>query len=481
VERWCRRCVPWCTASHSTTSTHHGPPPAASATLSLATRTRSSWPLAAAPCLRIRLLLRTDPPRPAQLEDDSAAMRPPRRRPSPAPSAVSPSGAISSPPSPYAAFAALGPGPAPEPSAAAAASSFAGSRRRGGAGSSLSPPLIAMLAVVGAALLVVLYARLVSRVLRAARRRWRRRRLRLLLIPGSPSARRSGDDSFASFTTYDNYYHTFSPYYGLDDAVIKSLPSAQYLAGAGAGASSRGSGASRECAVCLLEFADGDELRTLPLCAHAFHADCIDVWLRAHASCPLCRAAVALPPPVPSPPQRAARRTRPSLDDLLFFHPVPQPLTAAAEIAPASPDQQLAAGARDFLLKRSYSLGFERSLALEAASTASPPWRYRVSAAADGAASRGRGFWSKRWPSPFGGGGGGAGGSAAARVFSFRSYYRGAACKPSPFSRRCRGGSGFFMSLASEPPAMRSRAAAASSRLRCGDPEALLSPDRLSR
>jgi hypothetical protein len=370
-----------------------------------------------------------------------------------------------------------------------------------------------MLAVVGAALLVVLYARLVSRVFRAARRRWRRRRLRLLMLPGgggggfSPSTRGGGgggDDSFASFTTYDNYYHTFSPYCGLDESAIKSLPSAQYLA---AVAAARGSGASRECAVCLLEFADGDELRALPLCAHAFHADCIDVWLRAHASCPLCRAAVALPPPVPSPLHRGARRVRPSLDDLLFFHPVP-PLppdggaagaAAAHEIAPASPDQQqqqLGAGARDFLLKRSYSFGFERSLAVEAASTASPPWRFRISAAgaaADGAAtSRGRSFWSKRWPSPFGGGGGSAAGSAAARVFSFRSY-RSAAGKSSPFSRRRPGGhhgagSGFFMSLASEPPSVllasasrRGRAAAASSRLRCGDPEALLSPDRLSR
>ncbi|KAL6847273.1 hypothetical protein ACP4OV_023126 [Aristida adscensionis] len=417
------------------------------------------------------------------------APRPPSPAPAPAPAPADAMLGISSPPSPYAAGSpgpGPGPSPAPEPSAAGVARGFAGGRR-GGAAASLSPPLIAMLAVVGAALMVVLYARLVSRVFRAARRRWRRRR-RLLMLPGrgggagSPSA--AGDESFASFTTYDNYYHTFSPYYGLDDAAIKSLPSAQF-----AGAAARGSGAARECAVCLLEFADGDELRALPLCAHAFHADCIDVWLRAHASCPLCRAAVALPPPVASP-ARAARRVRPSLDDLLFFHPVPPDAAAgggggalAPEIAPASPDQL---GPRDFLLKRSYSFGFERSLhAVDAASTASPPWRFRasVAAAADGgAASRGRSFWSKRWPSPFG-----APAAAASRVFSFRSS-RSAAAKSSPFSRR-RGaaGPGFFMSLASEPPsilaaARRTRAAAAaSSRLRCGDPEALLSPDRLAR
>uniref|UniRef100_A0A0E0MP94 RING-type E3 ubiquitin transferase n=1 Tax=Oryza punctata TaxID=4537 RepID=A0A0E0MP94_ORYPU len=435
------------------------------------------------------------------------ALRPPPAlapavSPSPSPyAAMFEGGGISSPPAPNPATS-PGPAPAPAPGSMAASGAereFAGGRR-GAASSSLSPPLIAMLAVVGAALLVVLYARLVSRVFRAAKRRWRRRRRRrLLMIPGSPA-----DDSFATFTTYDNYYHTFSPY-GLDDAAIKSLPSAQYLKSSAMAARGGGGGggadtAARDCAVCLLEFADGDELRALPLCAHAFHADCIDVWLRAHASCPLCRAAVALPPPVASP-VRAARRVRPSLDDLLFFHPVPQPPHAAtgpsaapAEITPASPDH---VGPRDdFLLKRSYSFGFERHLlAVEATSTASPPWRYRLNIGGGGGAdgpNRGGGrssFWSKRWPSPFGGGS-----AAAARVFSFRSY-RSAATKSSPFSRR-RGagpggapvpGGGFFMSLASEPPsilaaARRARAAAAtSSRLRCGDPEALLSPDRLSR
>ena len=229
----------------------------------------------------------------------------------------------------------------------------------------MSPPLIAMLAVVGAALLVVLYARLARRVFRTVRRRWRgwQRRRRLLLITLASGGSSPANDSFASFTTYDNFYHTFSPY-GLDETAIKSLPSAQYFLSA----APRASAGARDCAVCLLEFADGDELRALPLCAHAFHADCIDVWLRAHASCPLCRAAVALPAPVASP-LRSARRVRPSLDDLLFFHPVPSPppqlpsTDVLSEITPASPDRQL--NPRDFLLKRSYSFGFERNIATE--------------------------------------------------------------------------------------------------------------------
>ncbi|XP_062098271.1 RING-H2 finger protein ATL80 [Humulus lupulus] len=44
-----------------------------------------------------------------------------------------------------------------------------------------------------------------------------------------------------------------------------------------------------DCAICLAEFAAGDEIRELPQCGHAFHVACIDTWLGSHSSCPSCR------------------------------------------------------------------------------------------------------------------------------------------------------------------------------------------------
>ena len=56
---------------------------------------------------------------------------------------------------------------------------------------------------------------------------------------------------------------------------------------------SRGGGRVEDdgtCAVCLGEFEEGEELRTLPECLHSFHVSCIDVWLISHPNCPICRA-----------------------------------------------------------------------------------------------------------------------------------------------------------------------------------------------
>ena len=51
---------------------------------------------------------------------------------------------------------------------------------------------------------------------------------------------------------------------GLDQAVIDSIAATRYRAGAGL------LGAA-DCSVCLGEFSDGELVRLLPKCGHAFH------------------------------------------------------------------------------------------------------------------------------------------------------------------------------------------------------------------
>lgn len=43
-----------------------------------------------------------------------------------------------------------------------------------------------------------------------------------------------------------------------------------------------------ECAICLSDFEDGDELRHL-YCNHLFHRNCVDRWLVKNAFCPKCK------------------------------------------------------------------------------------------------------------------------------------------------------------------------------------------------
>nr|QDH08975.1 RING-H2 finger protein ATL54-like isoform X1 [Cymbidium sinense] len=73
---------------------------------------------------------------------------------------------------------------------------------------------------------------------------------------------------------------------GLDESAIHSIPTKPYVAGVGTAA---------DCAVCLGDFYEGELVRFLPACGHAFHVLCIDTWLRAHISCPLCRANIIDP------------------------------------------------------------------------------------------------------------------------------------------------------------------------------------------
>ncbi|KAI3846378.1 hypothetical protein MKX03_016616 [Papaver bracteatum] len=45
------------------------------------------------------------------------------------------------------------------------------------------------------------------------------------------------------------------------------------------------------CSICLGKYADNEELKELP-CAHFFHVDCVDKWLKKNDSCPLCKRGI---------------------------------------------------------------------------------------------------------------------------------------------------------------------------------------------
>lgn len=70
---------------------------------------------------------------------------------------------------------------------------------------------------------------------------------------------------------------------GLKKKVLKSLPKLTY------GKDNEQAAKLFECAICLAEFATGEEIRILPQCGHGFHVVCIDTWLGCHSSCPSCR------------------------------------------------------------------------------------------------------------------------------------------------------------------------------------------------
>ncbi|KAL6602816.1 hypothetical protein ACP70R_043177 [Stipagrostis hirtigluma subsp. patula] len=52
-----------------------------------------------------------------------------------------------------------------------------------------------------------------------------------------------------------------------------------------------GEEAAATCSVCLGAFQRGETVRLLPVCLHLYHVECIDPWLDAHSTCPLCRSA----------------------------------------------------------------------------------------------------------------------------------------------------------------------------------------------
>ncbi|KAL6602794.1 hypothetical protein ACP70R_043155 [Stipagrostis hirtigluma subsp. patula] len=126
---------------------------------------------------------------------------------------------------------------------------------------------------------------------------------------------------------------------GLGPEDVAVLPTFTYHAASpGHGVAKVATAAAAECcAVCLDELREGALVRMLPSCKHYFHADCVDVWLLSHATCPVCRR---------SPGPEMVRLGVASMSP-----PLPQLRRCGA----ASPESGEASGAEDAVPSRSPS------------------------------------------------------------------------------------------------------------------------------
>jgi hypothetical protein len=97
---------------------------------------------------------------------------------------------------------------------------------------------------------------------------------------------------------------------GLKKRALKALPKLAYADAVAAASAARGADADgedwwnkaevlSECAICLAEFGEWEEVRVMPQCGHGFHVACVDTWLRSNSSCPSCRRIIVIDDPGP--------------------------------------------------------------------------------------------------------------------------------------------------------------------------------------
>ncbi|KAJ1279361.1 hypothetical protein BS78_04G149800 [Paspalum vaginatum] len=109
---------------------------------------------------------------------------------------------------------------------------------------------------------------------------------RLHLSRAAAAARAAGD----AFVVVQPY-NVERGIHGLEPSVVTSFPTVK-LGDGGGGPQRPPVQEESQCTVCLEEYEPKDVVRVLPACGHAFHAPCIDAWLRQHPTCPVCRASL---------------------------------------------------------------------------------------------------------------------------------------------------------------------------------------------
>ncbi|KAI3412786.1 RING-type domain-containing protein, partial [Psidium guajava] len=163
-------------------------------------------------------------------------------------------------------------------------------------GSTRFPPaVIVVVAILGGIFLLVSYYVIIAKTCLVRRRRSRSRD-----PPPSDGGGGGGGGGGEGLVEENRVDHPiwYIRTVGLSPAAIGAIAVCEYRKGDGLVEGS-------DCTVCLTEFSDGETLRVLPKCGHAFHVPCIDTWLRSHTNCPLCRAAIVGAIPLPlHPPER---------------------------------------------------------------------------------------------------------------------------------------------------------------------------------
>jgi len=86
---------------------------------------------------------------------------------------------------------------------------------------------------------------------------------------------------------------------GLDHDVIDGHTVGHVFNAAGAPTEAQGrDDENSKCMVCMEQFEQGDNLRSLP-CLHRYHARCIDEWLARSPECPICKRDITALPTTP--------------------------------------------------------------------------------------------------------------------------------------------------------------------------------------